>query len=196
MKTRQIINCNAFVIPNSPVRISNYRDLTKIHSYELSFLADLSKIFESLKSEGLIPEEKKFCDEEFIQMWFATPGNPESNWVDHKIDGYPELEDHRPISMYLPKSLFNGYVEGNIITFNMFVEKPRFPEELKALQEKTISDEIDLAEYKAAKRQLIADGIYDPDERVGITKVRVSMKLDQSSYRYRDHGKFEEVINR
>lgn len=57
--------------------------------------------------------------EKLVQVWFCTPGNPDSNWMDHRIDGYDELQGWKPLMAFLPTSIFEGKDDGDAITIDL-----------------------------------------------------------------------------
>lgn len=160
LKTKEIVRADVFVVPNCSL-IINERTFESTRS-------DLYRIF-SLNEDAL---EGDFLDQVWAQVWFCTPGgqNQNSNWRDHGIDGYRELEGDgrngtwRPISMYLPKTLFKGYKEGDTVTFRMPIDR----------------------------NVEINDGNIVTE----ISSIMVSLCLKQRGYRYERYGKFEEVLAR
>ena len=107
MKTKEFVKGNIFIIP-SGVGTKN------------GFLLDSYK---SKAQELLIANGIHNDDEKLIQIWFFTPENPNSSWVDHNIDGYDELRGWRPAIGYLPASIFNGKDDGDVVTVNLPIEK-------------------------------------------------------------------------
>ena len=140
-------------------------------------------------------------DEKFVQVWYATPGNPESNWYDHRdIDGYPELYKCRPKEMFLPVSIFKDKKEGDVITFNLLVQfnqihiDSRFNEILNRYR----SGEIKKDDFYELIRPIHKHYFLNhKDEYFSFVRsVKVSLRLAQTKYRYKSFGKFEEVLAR
>lgn len=102
MKTNEIIKADVFIVPNESFKVSE-----KTFEWVRS---DLYEIYSATKSAG------DFKDQTWVEVWFVTRGNDDSNWTDHTIDGFKELRGWKPISHYLPKAIFDGHKEGDIIT--------------------------------------------------------------------------------
>ena len=111
MKTREFIRGNVFIVPNA------YTTLEENFDQET-----LLKVYQFI-NYGLDKPLDRISEEKFIQVWYVTPGDSDSNWRDHGIDGYNELKGYKPISIYLPVSLFRGYKEGDTITVNLPITK-------------------------------------------------------------------------
>jgi len=113
MKTVETIKADVFIVPNESYKVSE-------KTFEWA-RADYFRVFEA--NHDKISGD--FMDQIWIQIWFATRGdNDQSNWTDHGIDGYKELVGWRPVCQYLPKALFEGHKEGDIITINLPIIKP------------------------------------------------------------------------
>lgn len=113
MKTAETIKADVFVVPNESYKVSE-------KTFEHSRFA-LYQVY-SANSSKLGGSE--FKDQTWVQIWFATRGdNDQSNWTDHGIDGYKELVGWSPVCQYLPKALFEGHKEGDIITINLPITK-------------------------------------------------------------------------
>jgi hypothetical protein len=104
-------------------------------------------------------------------VWFVTPGSEDSNWYCHTINGYEELKGWKPISEYLPKSLFEGHKEGDCITINLPIHKW----------------------LENDKYELIGCDRYYLEASATI---KVQLQLAQQKYRYRRFGNFEDVLTR
>ena len=102
MKTKETIKSDIFIVPNSSFKVTE-------KTFEW-VRADLYEIYSANKLDG------EFKDQSWVQIWIATRENEDSNWTDHTIDGYEELSGWRPIAQYLPKSIFNGHKEGDVIS--------------------------------------------------------------------------------
>ena len=113
MKTNEIIRGNVFIIPNPAI---SYSDETR----NLSFW---HKMEELLQANADHVTSVRVEDNQYVQVWYCTSGSDNSNWVDHCIDGYPELKGWRPVSPYLPVELLKGHTEGQTITINLPVKK-------------------------------------------------------------------------
>ena len=114
MKTKEFIKGNIFIIPNSACTKNDFL----LDSYK-------GKAQELLIANGIQND-----DEKLVQIWFFTPGNDESNWVDHNIDGYEELEYWKPAIGYLPVSLFEDKDDGDVVTVNLPIEKYDYNEKI------------------------------------------------------------------
>ena len=107
-----------------------------------------------------------FDDTRWIECWWCTPGNPESNWKDHSIDSLELPVDQfkgswRLSTAYVPTWLFDGHQEGDIVTFKM---------PIKMFDRK--------------------------DDITVNTSAKMSVRLAQKPYRYGSFGRFEEVLKR
>jgi hypothetical protein len=164
MKTNATINGEIFVIPNCSISASIEQP-----KRNFQFWGRLERVWQSLcyGSHKIVDSDKNFYDESWIQVWYCTPGSDNSNWYDHLIDGYQELEGWQPCCQYLPKSLFEGHKEGDVITFELPIER-RWHRSLKS----------------------------DPEmkSRIEMDEIVVSLTLAQTKYRYRNFGPFEEVL--
>ena len=106
MKTAETIKADVFIVPNGSFKVSE-----KTFEWVRS---DLFKIFRANQNDG-----EEFLNQIWVQIWFVTRGNDESNWTDHDIDGFEELRGWKPLTQYLPKSLFKNHKEGDVITINL-----------------------------------------------------------------------------
>ena len=106
MKTNEIIKADVFIDPN--------RRSFKVTNKTFEWIrSDLFRIFHA----NHLYENKEFLDQKWVQIWFVTRGdNDEANWFDNGIDGFEELIGWIPAAQYLPKSLFEGHKEGDVIT--------------------------------------------------------------------------------
>lgn len=162
MKTNEMIKSNIFIIPNPSIKVA-----TEQPKSNFGFWAELESIWNNIVyTDNIVNSDKKFYDEEWVQVWYCTPGSSDTNWYDHLIDGYTELEGWEPISQYLPKSLFEGKKEGDVVTFTLPICR------------------------KAWRARL------DLQSRIEYDEVKVSLTLSQTKYRYRNFGNFEDVLKR
>lgn len=164
MKTKQIISGDVFIIPNGVATPKNILFEETLHG--MFTVATVNSI--------------KFCDDtKFVQVWFCTPGNSDSNWADHRIDGYDELEGWRPKSSFIPVSLFDGKKEGDVVTIDLPIIgwMPKHP--IKGLD-------------------ITPAGCKIPAGVTVETTVKVSLTLAQGKHRYRSfgNGKFENLLHR
>lgn len=131
MKTKELIRAKAFVIPNGLYcpdelgfnggMISNsiaywsqkifYRWLYKNHSEEWRKERKVT-----LGWDGLDASRQKY-----VELWFHEPTgeNDQSNWRDHGIDGFDELDGWDLLTNYIPTSIFEGYKDGDTVTFDI-----------------------------------------------------------------------------
>jgi hypothetical protein len=166
MKTTEIIRADISIIPNA-----SYCYEGSMHQKSgsgASFVNQLSKVWYALPEE--IRKNKDFKDEEWIQIWYATPNHPSSlerNWFDNTIYGYEDLKHWKPVCGYLPKSIFEGKKEGDCVTIDLPIVK------------EGLSDDD------------------DPDSDVIVrasSKIKVQLQLAQTKGRYGIYGNFEEVL--
>ena len=108
IKTNEIIKADVFIVPNGSFKVT-----------EKTFEWVRSDLFRIFNSNFAHIGDEKFLDQTWIEVWFVTRGNDESNWTDHDIDGYSELRGWKPLTQYLPKSLFENHKEGEVITINL-----------------------------------------------------------------------------
>jgi hypothetical protein len=160
MKTKSIIVGDIFIIPNPSISVSREKPRSNFGPW-----SDVEAVHTSLRfKDKLISSD--FESESFVQIWFCTPGNSNSNWCDHLIDSYDELKGWEPRSSYLPKSLFADKKEGDVITFDLPICR------------------------KAWRADLHDRG----NTRIEYDTIKVSLTLAQLKYRYRNFGPFEEVV--
>lgn len=157
LRNQPIINGDVFIIPNRSVSINEMLFNDTKHVMTRTFAMNLDKY----------PNEDIDL---FVEVWVTTPGNDNSNWSDHHVD--PLWEDiskedviagktqWRLASTRLPKAIFNGHKEGDVITLNLPITRRT---------ENGTSEE---------------------------AWIKASLCLAQTKYRYRDFGKFEEVLRR
>lgn len=165
MKTNEMIKANIFIIPNASVKAA-----TEQPKSNFEFWAELEKIWFNIVFEDKIvsiTDNDKFYNESWVQVWYCTPESSDSNWYDHLIDGYTELEGWEPVSQYLPKSLFEGKKEGDVVTFTLPICR-------KAWRANPLNH----------------------STKIEYDKIKVSLTLSQTKYRYRNFGNFEEVLKR
>ena len=131
MKTKELIRAKAFVIPNGlycpdelgfnggmisdsvaywSQKIFN-RWLYKNHSEEWR-----KERKATLGWDGLDSSRQKY-----VELWFREPTgeNDQSNWRDHGIDGYDELDGWDLLTNYIPTAIFEGYKDGDTVTFDI-----------------------------------------------------------------------------
>ena len=157
MKNQSLLTGDIFVIPNRAFVPSLDEGFTTP-----TFMMDINCIYYS--NSDLNVNKIKSEDTRFIECWFCNEYN--ENWRDHGIRGLElGIEDKdepwRLSSNMVPEWIFDGKKEGDVVTFNMPVE--RRDHERGILERSTI---------------------------------KLSMVLNQSKYRYRNFGKFEEVLKR
>ena len=152
MKTKETIAADLFIVPNRSFKVTE-------KTFEWVRF-DLYEIYSANKLAG------EFKDQNWVQVWFVTRGNEDSNWTDHTIDGFTELGGWRPVSQYLPKSIFDGHKEGDVVTIIL-----------------PICKSVELAENENSYADMRA-------------RVKVEFCLKQQNYRYERFGTFEEVLAR
>ena len=131
MKTKELIRAKAFVIPNGlycpdelgfnggmisdsvaywSQKIFN-RWLYKNHSEEWR-----KERKAALGWDGLDASRQKY-----VELWFHEPTgeNDQSNWRDHGIDGFDELDGWDLLTNYIPTAIFEGYKDGDTVTFDI-----------------------------------------------------------------------------
>lgn len=194
MKTKELINADIFIIPNMAVKYPK-RTETVINIDLWKHVIDQ---YYAVKTSIDI-ESTDIANEEFVEIWYATRkegyDNSFSNWHDHKIDGYNELIEFRPITRYLPKSLFDGHKEGDIITFPLIITGNglSMSKEYQELCTKFENGEISGGEFGKSVRELKKSMDSDLEIR---TRIKVSARLAQNNYRYRNFGSFEQVLEK
>lgn len=114
IKTKEFIKAKVFVVPNPAWTIDI--DKCRINSYKVK----VEKIMRACR----VPSSN-WNNEKLVQVWFCTPGNDDSNWVDHNIDGYDELKGWRPLLGVLPASIFAGKDDGDTITIDLPITNKR-----------------------------------------------------------------------
>ena len=160
MKTKANVTGDLFIIPNCLAKPK--RMLFEEARYDLYQIAIANGI--------------RFTeDTEFVEVWYATPGNSDSNWADHAIDGYDELKGWRPIFNYLPTEIFKDKVEGDVVTFNLPIKGRVAENPIKGLDNNPAGCDL-------------------PNGVSVTTTIKVSMTLAQKKYRYSRYGGFEEVL--
>lgn len=161
-KTTEMIKGNIFIIPNPAIKAA-----TEQPKSNFEFWAGLESIWNNIVfSDKIVNSDKKFYEEKWVQVWYCTPNSSNTNWYDHLIDGYTELEGWEPVSQYLPKSLFEGKKEGDVVTFTLPICR------------------------KAWRARV------DLEARIEYNDIKVSLTLCQTKYRYRNFGNFEDVLKR
>lgn len=162
MKTKKIITGDVFIIPNGVLTPEDVSFADTYHSLYITAIKNDVKFDNNTR---------------FVQVWFCTPGNSDSNWVDHYIDGYKELKGWRPISSYLPVDIFANKKEGDVVTIDLPIvgRKPKNP--IRGID-------------------ITPAGCRIPAGVSVETTIKVSLTLAQGKYRYRKFGdgKFENLI--
>ncbi len=163
-KLTKDIRADVFIIPNPAVKFVG--SMSQEMGSDLDFWSELNAIWWSLPEK--IREGREFQKDEFIQVWYATPGNSESDWFHHGIDGYNELKGWHPRGCaYLPKCLFKGYKEGDCITIELPLKKRILKEDSET-------------------------GFYTEMFRIQ----KVQLILSQLKHMYKYLGSFEEVLQK
>ena len=167
MKTSETIIADIFVIPNPAFCYNG--SMAQEDGLSADFVDKLNRVWWKTTSEEY-RKEHEFKNESWVQVWYVTPGSEDSNWYAHNIDGYWELIGWRPITEFLPKSLFNGKKEGDCITIELPIQK------WISLQNSE--------EYIASHGCCVEETI------------KVQIQLSQMKYRYRRFGNFEDALAR
>ena len=168
MKTQETIIADVFIIPNSSFCYEG--SVAQKEGISTEFVDCLNRIW---YNNTTIEYRKNhdFKNESWVQIWFVTPTEEDSNWCAHTINGYEELNGWRPISEYLPKFLFEGHKEGDCITINLPIHKWLENDKCKLIG---------------------CDGYY----LEASATIKVQLQLAQQKYRYRRFGNFEDVLTR
>jgi hypothetical protein len=176
MKTKEIIRAKVFIIPNSLYCPDELGFNGGMISDSVAYWSQ--KIFDrwlyknhseewrkerkaALGWEGMDSKRQKY-----VELWFHEPTgeNDMSNWRDHGIDGYKELDGWNLLTNYIPAAIFEGYKDGDTVTFD-----------LPIVRGKCLS-------------------IDDEDEILIITWIKVAVILDQKNGRYPYNGLFHEIL--
>lgn len=168
MKTTETIIADVFVIPNPAFCYNG--SMAQEEAFSSDFVSDLRKVWWNTTTEEY-RKEHEFKNEVWIQVWYITPGQSDSNWCNHKIDGYKDLSGWYPISEYLPKSLFKDHKEGDCITIDLPIRKYLGTKDCKEL-----GISCDICHLEAT--------------------IKVQLQLSQMKYRYRRFGNFEDALAR
>lgn len=160
MKTKQIISGDVFIIPKCGILTPKGVQLEEMRHnlYTVAFANDI--VFND--------------NTKFVQVWLCTPGESDSNWVYHRIDGYKELKGWKPRSSYLPVDLFAGKKEGDVVTINLPINSPM--------------------KYSIKGLDINPAGCKIPAGVAVEATIKVSLTLAQTKYRYRNFGNFDEVL--
>lgn len=157
LKNQPVCNADVFIIPNRSISIKDalFNDTKHLMSRTFSMNYDTS------------PNEETDL---FVEVWVTTPGNDNSNWIDHYVDplweeiSKKEMLDGksqwRLAATRLPKAIFDGYKEGDVVTVNLPITR------------------------------------WTENGTIENAWIKVSLCLAQTKYRYKDFGKFEEVLRR
>ena len=111
IKTKEFIKANIFVIPKPVITLDNCT---------ITYKARAEKIMQACGVPIV-----NWNNEKLIEVWFCTPGSYDSNWVDHRIDGYDELRGWKPLMGCLPASIFEGKDDGDAITIDLPITNKR-----------------------------------------------------------------------
>lgn len=114
LKNQPFTSADVFIIPNpvaTPAGEAGCNNFGFANELQSQFYRNDCQSLEGLKSTTT----------KYIQLWFVTPksvagDNDQSNWRDHGIDGYPELEGWRLDCEWFPAELFKGHKEGDVVT--------------------------------------------------------------------------------
>ena len=157
LKNQPIVSGDVFVIPNG---LRTIKDILC-----LDVKAQMEQTFYANDLNGLKQDQ-----DQFVELWFCTPGNKDSNWVDHCVDPLHEeiskedflagRDQWRVSTSLVPVELFKGHKEGDVVTLKL------------PIQRHTGKGTLETAWIKA------------------------SLALAQTKYRYKRFGKFEDLINR
>lgn len=137
MKTKELIRARAFVVPNGLycpdecefnggilMESAAYWSQAIFRRWVYKNHDEAWRVArkEKFGLEGLDPKRQKYAE-----IWFREPTgeNKCSNWRDHGIDGFEELEDYELLTSYIPTDIFKGYKEGDTVTFDMPIQKIR-----------------------------------------------------------------------
>ena len=107
-------------------------------------------------------------DEKFVQVWYTSPNSPESNWVDHYID---------PLAKVYPvkrKGQTYWRISSSLVPVSLLQGHK----------------EGDIVTFNVPVSRFTGIGSREA------SIIKVSVKLNQSYYRYRNFGKFEEILKR
>lgn len=193
MKTKELINADIFIIPNPAIKYPK-----EMRPYNINLWQRIIDQHYATK-ESVDDELTDIENEEFVEIWYVTRkaeyDNSLSNWLDHSIDGYDELIGFRPVTMYLPKSLFKGHKEGDIITFPLVVTGCglSMSKEYQELHSKFYNDEITGVEFGKNLKKLKKTVDLGLEVR---TRIKISARLAQNDYRYRMFGSFETALEK
>lgn len=169
MKTTEIISADIFIIPNSAFCYNG--SIAQKEGFSTEFIDKLNRIWWEINTAEYC-KNHDFKDEAWVQVWYVTPGSEDSNWCNHTIDGYEELVGWKPISEYLPKSLFAGHKEGDCVTVNLPIHK--------------------WLENDKCERVMGRNDCY----LEASATIKVQLQLAQLKYRYRRFGPFEDALAR
>lgn len=102
-----------------------------------------------------------------------------------------------PATCYLPKSLFDDHKEGDIITFPIILTgcSLSMSKEYKDVHEKFVNGIIPSKKYIKNLEKLENSKSIDLDLKVQ-TKAKISVRLVQKNYKYRNFGTFEETLKK
>lgn len=193
MKTKELINADIFIIPNPSTKYPK-----EMRPHKVNLWQRIIDQYYATK-DSVDDELTDIENEEFIEVWFVTrkAGYEKdfSNWFDHNIDGYDELLGFSPVTRYLPKSLFNDHKEGDIITFPLVITGCglSISKEYQEAHSKYYNDEITGGEYRKILNKLKKSIDSNLEVR---TSIKISARLAQNDYRYRNFGTFEETLKK
>ncbi len=131
MKTKQIIRAKAFAIPNGlycPDECE-YNGGMLLDSIAYWSKAIFNRwVYTSHDAAWRNERREKFGwdgldakRQKYVALWLHEPTgeNDQSNWMDHGIDGYDELDGWKLLTNYIPVEIFNGYKDGDTVTFDI-----------------------------------------------------------------------------
>lgn len=114
--TQEMIRADIFIVPNRAAQWEG--SLAQKSGFDLATWHARQQIMYVNK----VTRPSDFASEKFVEVWFATPGNKQSNWFDHGIDGYDCLKNWELVTNRLPASVFEGHKEGDVVTLELPVE--------------------------------------------------------------------------
>lgn len=202
MKTNEIIRCKAFIIPNSlycpdECEFNGGFIVDSLREYAQR---TQQKWFYSHNEEWRKEHEniRKPNRQKYVQVWFFEPTgeNNDSNWFDHGIDGYEELDFWRPLTNLLPVEMFRDYKEGDTVTFELPIQKDLYKEEIYKRREWKLDFAKENGRLPTEEEIEKGYGDHPIDHDMSITTwVKVSMILAQKDGRYGYFGGFHEILN-
>ena len=131
MKTKEIIRAKVFIIPNGLYCPNEFGFNGEMISDSIAYWSQ--KVFDRWIYENHSEEWRKerktalgldglnASRQKYVELWFHEPTgeNNMSNWKDHGIDGYDELYGWNILTDYIPAAIFEGYKDGDTVTFEI-----------------------------------------------------------------------------